>query len=171
MVMATPVGTCASCGEPVTQGCTGKISHVCRFDPLTVEAEVVLLRSSLKAVQQALAEAANEINCAGPVAHRIRVLKQEWQAEIDKIRTNAAERVREAQAALEAERETGRRLSLDSAAKIVEIEALKAQLEVQRRVATACMEKLGTDWEAAYAVERKRADQLEAELQERNEKA
>jgi hypothetical protein len=33
---------------------------------------------SLYAAREALAEAAREIPCAGPVAHRIRVLRQEW---------------------------------------------------------------------------------------------
>jgi hypothetical protein len=33
-------------------------------------------------LKKELAEAAREINCAGPVAHRIRVLKQEWSETI-----------------------------------------------------------------------------------------
>jgi hypothetical protein len=36
-------------------------------------------------LRQQLSEAAMEINCAGPVAHRIRVLKAEWQARVERL--------------------------------------------------------------------------------------
>lgn len=41
---------------------------------------------SFKQAKEALAEAANEINCAGPVAHRIRVMKQEHQDHIERLK-------------------------------------------------------------------------------------
>lgn len=41
--------------------------------------------------QQANAEAAREINCAGPVAYRIRILKQEHEQEVTALREQLAE--------------------------------------------------------------------------------
>jgi DNA-binding MltR family transcriptional regulator len=39
-------------------------------------------RTELAAAQRQLWEASQEINCAGPIAHRIRILKQEHEAEL-----------------------------------------------------------------------------------------
>jgi len=47
--------------------------------------EIQTLIISLRDAQQQLYEAAREINCAGPVAHRIRVLKQEHEEEMRKM--------------------------------------------------------------------------------------
>ena len=56
-------------------------------------ARITALEEELKKSQSELAEAAREIICAGPVSHRIRVLKREHeeelkaaQAEIDRLR-------------------------------------------------------------------------------------
>lgn len=56
-----------------------------------LKAANVGLVAELSRVQTALAEAAREINCAGPVAHRIRVLKQEWSEHIDRLEAELAE--------------------------------------------------------------------------------
>ena len=41
------------------------------------------IQRQLAEARQALSEAAQEINCAGPVAHRIRILKQEHATQIE----------------------------------------------------------------------------------------
>jgi vacuolar-type H+-ATPase subunit I/STV1 len=43
------------------------------------------LEQHITDLERQLAEAAREINCAGPVAHRIRVLKQEWSEQQRKV--------------------------------------------------------------------------------------
>jgi hypothetical protein len=47
-------------------------------------------RTRAEAAETALAEAAREINCAGPVAHRIRVLRQEMQTQVESAEREAA---------------------------------------------------------------------------------
>jgi hypothetical protein len=51
----------------------------------SAEAEVARLQQERDEARQALAEAAREINCAGPVAHRIRVLRQEFAAALARL--------------------------------------------------------------------------------------
>ena len=97
------------------------------------------LRASLRAsreqvatLQEALAEAAREIPCAGPVAHRIRVLRQEHAATVarlteenDRLRSLEALHAKQADAAngevarLTAERDDAR-AALDRVAETVE---------------------------------------------------
>jgi hypothetical protein len=58
-------------------------------------------------VQLALSEAASEINCAGPVAHRIRVLKQEYTETVMKL-----------EAEVRAGRQEGERPNIEAAAEV-----------------------------------------------------
>lgn len=41
-------------------------------------------------LRQELSDAAREINCAGPVAHRIRILRQEYQADLERLGNRCA---------------------------------------------------------------------------------
>lgn len=60
----------------------------------TLAAENARLTAELAAARKELADAAREINCAGPVAHRIRVLRQELSDENARL-TAALDRARE----------------------------------------------------------------------------
>ena len=55
------------------------------------EAEVIRQEQELAGLKKALADAAMEINCAGPVAHRIRVLKEEHAKHIKELKSKLAE--------------------------------------------------------------------------------
>ena len=64
----TPLDHCSNCGED-------NFLHRgwCNMD------DVNRLREAWVRLRQQLAEAANEINCSGTVAHRIRVMKKEYR--------------------------------------------------------------------------------------------
>jgi hypothetical protein len=47
--------------------------------------ELLRLRERISELEQALSEAAMEINCAGPVAHRIRVLREGFREKIEQL--------------------------------------------------------------------------------------
>lgn len=60
-----------------------------RFPTVTILAtrfkNLIFIERELAEAQQALSEAAREIHCAGPVAHRIRVFKKETSEHIAKV--------------------------------------------------------------------------------------
>jgi hypothetical protein len=66
-------------GGPVTGTDKELRQAVCERHDTAVAAE----RTAREQAEQALADAAREINCAGPVAHRIRVARAEWQARME----------------------------------------------------------------------------------------
>ncbi len=65
--------------------------------PMPAHHATVLL-TELRRLSTDLAEAAREINCAGPVAHRIRVLKSELEAAAQQERARLAEVLKHARA-------------------------------------------------------------------------
>lgn len=70
------------------QSHNAEINRICKALDMpqgsTIE-DIVKEIKQLKQLGYLLGEAAREINCAGPVAHRIRVLKKEWSEYIDKL--------------------------------------------------------------------------------------
>jgi hypothetical protein len=57
---------------------------------LTQERDAAIARA--EKAEAALSEAASEINCAGPVAHRIRIMRQEHQIALEKAEAALRER-------------------------------------------------------------------------------
>jgi len=53
-------------------------------DRLRVWKALLAARAEIARLSQSLADAANEIHCAGPVDHRIRVVRAEWSEALEK---------------------------------------------------------------------------------------
>lgn len=77
-------GPCPECGEQIQRD--ERLLQACHAALPALLARVRELEEETKQRGQALADAANEIDCAGPVAHRIRVLKQQFQDWADAYR-------------------------------------------------------------------------------------
>lgn len=63
----------------------GEHMQIANYLQATRPSVVLLLIEELMRVRTALAEAAREINCAGPVAHRIQVLKRDYSEHIQRL--------------------------------------------------------------------------------------
>jgi hypothetical protein len=76
-----PEGETPATREDLEASLLAQIEHT---NYLRSEYQRRLARATERAerAEAALAEAAREINCAGPVAHRIRTLKAEWQSDV-----------------------------------------------------------------------------------------
>jgi hypothetical protein len=87
----TPTDRC-ECGKTLGEHgvATAIANHYFRAAPAVPEAgDAMTWRDRAERAEAALAEAAREINCAGSVAHRIRVLKKEWSEEIREVDADA----------------------------------------------------------------------------------